>query len=258
MGHSGSIFCARWFEEMERQRMDRERSRPAEKLFFYFQNTSWSTLARIRYNDDQLTDALTEWGGDSNVARCKAAYLLLRHSFQVFTQRRPCFGLADGSDSILAPLDTLKKDLLQAGRLNETILCPMYLHDKQVGFLSLSQLVPSAFNQNPEDSLEYIFKIIAHARDEAARRNVSVPGLDSLPQLFDKLTFRVRSGRRHRKGRHGSVLTFKVRYSSAPRGNYEKESVPIESFYEPFFPEDRLPTSDSRFFRVAMKLDRRG
>jgi hypothetical protein len=251
-------FCARWFEEMERQRMDRERSRPAEKLFFYFQKTSWSTLARIRYNDDQLTDALTEWGGDSNVARCKAAYLLLRHSFQVFTQRRPCFGLADGSDSILAPLDTLKKDLLQAGRLNETILCPMYLHEKQVGFLSLSQLVPSAFSQNPEDSLEYIFKIIAHARDEAARRNVSVPGLDSLPQLFDKLTFRVRSGRRHRKGRHGSVLTFKVRYSSAPRGNYEKESVPIESFYEPFFSEDRLPTSDSRFFRVAIKLDRRG
>jgi hypothetical protein len=251
-------FCARWFEEMERQRIDSERSGPADKLFLYLQNTSWSTLARIRYNDDQLTDALTEWGGDSNVALCKAAYLLLRHSVQAFSQRRPCFGLAGGSDSSLAPLDTLKTDLLQAGRLNETILVPMYLHENQVGFLSLSQLVPSAFNHNPEDSLEYIFKIIAHARDEAARRNVSVPGLDGLPQLFDKLTFRVRSGRRHRRGRHGSVLTFKVRYSPTPRGHYEKESVPIESFYEPFFPEDRLPPSDSRFFRVAMKLDLRG
>lgn len=252
-------FSSRWFQELEQQRVDRRRSGPAEKLFFYFQSTSWSDLARVRYNDDQLTDALTEWGGDSNVARCKAAYLLLRHSLQVLSQRRPCFGLADGADSILAPLDTLKRDLLQAGRLNETILGPMYLHDNNpVGLLSLSQLVPSAFNQNPEDSLDYIFKIIVHARDEAARRNVSVPGLDGLPQLFAKLTFRVRSGRRHRAGRHGSVLTFKVRYSPAPRGNYDKESVPIESFYEPFFPEDRLPTSDSRFFRVAMKLDLRG
>lgn len=249
-------FSPRWFEEMEQQRMDRERSGPAEKLLFHFENTSWVTMARVRYNDDQLTDALTEWGGDSNVTRCKAAYLLLRHSWQVLTQRRPCFGLADGSDSTLAPLDTLKKDLLQAARLNDAILCPVYLHDnQQAGLLSLSQLVPSAFNQNPEESLDYIFKIIAHARHEAARRNVPVPGLDELPQLFEKLTFRVRTGKR-RRGRHGSVTTFKVKYAASPGGrHYEKVNVPIEAFYRPFFPEDRLPTSDSRFFRVAVKLD---
>src|SRR5215470_8666356 len=218
-------FSSSWFAELGRQLADGERAIAATRLFSYFQNTSWSTLARVRYNDDQLTDALTEWGGDSNVARCKAAYLLLRHSLQVLSQRRPCFGVADGAHSNLGPLDTLKDDLLRVARLNQTVLGPMYLHDGQVGLLSLSQLVPSAFEQNPEDSLEYIFKIISRARDAAARRNVSVPALDGLPELFSRLTFRVKSGRRRQKGRHGSVLTFKVNCSQPVGGTFQRVSI---------------------------------
>ena len=99
-------FSAQWFEELERQLADQECRAPAMELASYFNNTSWASLARVRYNDDQLTDALTELGGDSDAARCKAAYLLLRHSLQVLSQRRPCFGLAnDHAD--LGPLDTL-------------------------------------------------------------------------------------------------------------------------------------------------------
>jgi hypothetical protein len=249
-------FTSLWFDELEQQLADRTRVISATRLFSYLQNTSWSAMARVRYNDDQLTDALTEWGGDPNVARCKAAYLLLRHSLQVLSQRRPCFGVADGFSN-LGPLETLRNDLLRVARLKSTILGPMYLHDGQVGLLSLSQLVPSAFKQNPDDNLEYIFKIISRARDAAAKRNISVPVLEGLPDLFSKLTFRVKSGRRRQKGRHGSVLTFKVNYSPSPGGSYERQDVPIESFYEPFFSPDNLPTSDSRFFRVALKLDLR-
>jgi hypothetical protein len=249
-------FSSAWFNELERQLGKSETAVHATKLFSYLQNTSWETLARVRYNDDQLTDALTEWGGDSNVVRCKAAYLLLRHSLQVLTQRRPCFAPVDGTQSNLGPLDTLKEDLLGVARLNQTVLGPMYLHAGQVGLLSLSQLVPSAFSENPEDNLEYIFRIISRARDAAAKRNVSVPALDDLPKLFASLSFRVKSGRRRQKGRHGSVLTFKVKYSPSIGGGYEREDIPIEMFYEPLFSADNLPTSDSRFFRVAMKLDR--
>jgi hypothetical protein len=157
----------------------------------------------------------------------------------------------------LGPLSTLKEELLRVARLNQTILGPMYLHAGQAGLLSLSQLVPSAFNQSPEDSLEYIFKIISRARDAAAKRNVSVSALGNLPELFSRLTFRVKSGRRRQKGRHGSVLTFKVNYSPSAGGGFQRESVPIEAFYEPFFSGSNMPTSDSRFFRVAMKLDLR-
>src|SRR5260370_20774322 len=98
-------FSASWFGELRRQLADQEGTVAATRLFSYFQKRSWSTLARVRYNDDQLTDALTEWGGDSNAARCKVAYLLLRHSLQVLSQRRPCFGLADGIHPHLGPLD---------------------------------------------------------------------------------------------------------------------------------------------------------
>jgi len=250
-------FSALWFNELERQRANPETAVPAMRLFSYFQNRSWSSLARVRYNDDQLTDALTEWGGDSNVARCKAAYLLLRYSLQILQQRRPCFGLADGAHPNLGPLSTLKQELLQVARLNQTILGPMYLLKGQVGFLSLSQLVPSAFDQSPEDSLENIFKIIARARDAAARRNVAVPALDDLPELFSRLAFRVKSGRQRQKGRHGSVLTFKVNCSQPAGGTFPRENIPIEAFYEPIFSAANLPTSDSRFFRVAIKLDLR-
>jgi hypothetical protein len=51
------------------------------------------------------------------------------------------------------------------------------------------------------------------------------------------------------------VLTFKIKYSP-PGGGCQRESIPIEDFYKPFF-ADKLPSPDSRFFRVAMKLDLR-
>ncbi len=249
-------FSPYWFDELRRQLVDQERALLAMRLFSYFQTAGWSALARVRYNDDQLTDALTEWGGDQNAPRCKAAYLLLRHSFQVLTQRRPCFGLANGNTPP-GPLNLLKKELLQVARLNETILGPTYLLPGQVGFLSLSQLVPSAFEQDPEDSLENVFKIIARARDVAGRLRSVIPVLHDLPDLFSKLTFRVKTRRQRQRGRHGSVLTFKVVCSQPSGGTFQRKSVPIEAFYEPLFSGDNMPTSDSRFFRVAMKLDLR-
>jgi hypothetical protein len=133
----------------------------------------------------------------------------------------------------------------------------MYLHPGQVGFLSLSQLIPSAFEQNPEDSLENIFKIIARARDVAARLKPAIPVLEVLPDLFSKLTFRVRTGRQRQKGRHGSVLTFKVDCTRPVGGTFPKSHVPYEAFHEPVFSGANMPTPDSRFFRVAMKLDMR-
>jgi hypothetical protein len=249
-------FSPAWFNELARQRQNRETAFPANKLFVYFQKHAWSTLARVRYNDDQLTDALTEWGGDLDASRCKAAYLLLRHSYQIINQRRPCFGLADGSDP-LGPLDVIRRELLQVAHLNQAILGPMYLQRGGVGFLPLSQLVPSAFEQNPEDSLEKIFKIISRAREAAARRDVVIPGLDDLPGLFSKLTFCVKSGRQRQKGRHGSVRTFKVHCGQSTGGTFPRPPVPVEAFYEPVFSGASLPTPDSRFFRVAVKLDLR-
>jgi hypothetical protein len=252
-------FSPSWFDELQLQRgvADHATVLQATSLFSYFQKRGWSTLARVRYNDDQLTDALTEWGGDHSAARCKAAYLLLRHGFQILTQRRPCFGLAE-DNQLLGPLDILRKELLGAARLDERILGPAYLQPgKGVGFLSLSQLVPSAFEQNPEDSLFNIFKIISRAREAGAKLNLAIPGLANLPELFSKLTFRVRTGRQRKRGWHGSVLTFKIDWAPSPSGAYQPRPVPYEAFYEPAFSGPAVPTPDSRFFRVAMKLDLR-
>ena len=251
-------FSPSWFEELQRQVADPATVLSATSLFSYFQKRGWSTLARVRYNDDQLTDALTELGGDHNALLSKTAYLLLRHTFQVLNQRRPCFGLANGNH-LLGPLGVLTQELLQVAHLNETILGPTYLHQGQVGFLSLSQLVPSAFEHNPDDSLENVFKIISRARERAAKLNLAIPGLDKVPDLFSRLTFRVRTGRQRQKGRHGSVLTFKVHWTQQPggTGHYQRKPVPFEAFYEPVFSGAAVPTPDSRFFRVAMKLDLR-
>jgi hypothetical protein len=247
-------FSAQWFNELERQLAEPESRTPAMELASYFNNTSWASLARVRYNDDQLTDALTELGGDSNAARCKAAYLLLRHSLQVLSKRRPCFALAN-NHADLGPLETFRKDLLQVARLDQNILVPGYLQAGQAGFLSLSQLVPSAFEQNPDDSLEDVFKIIQRARNAAMKHRIAVPGLDNLPDLFSRLTFRVKSGRLRQKGPHGSILTFKLNWSSRDSGGFQRANIPIEQFYAPYFSGPDLPTSDSRFFRVAVKLD---
>jgi hypothetical protein len=247
-------FSSQWFNELERQLAEPECRTPAMELASYFNNTSWASLARVRYNDDQLTDALTELGGDSNAARCKAAYLLLRHSLQVLSKRRPCFALAN-NHADLGPLETFRKDLLQVARLDQNILVPGYLQAGEAGFLSLSQLVPSAFEQNPDDSLEDVFKIIQRARNAAMKHRIAVPGLDNLPDLFSGLTFRVKSGRLRQKGPHGSILTFKVNWSSRDSGGFQRVNIPIEQFYAPYFSGPNLPTSDSRFFRVAVKLD---
>jgi hypothetical protein len=49
------LYCSSlWFDELQRQRANPEISIPAMQLFSYFQSTSWSALARVRYNDDQL------------------------------------------------------------------------------------------------------------------------------------------------------------------------------------------------------------
>ena len=244
-------FSSLWFKQLEQQISDPERAVAAMELFSYFQKKSWSTLARVRYNDDQLTDALTEWGGNSSAARCKAAYLMMRHSLQVLSQRRPCFGPVSSYPE-LGPLDILSQELLQVARLNRTVLGPRYLHAEETGFLSLSQLIPSAFHQHPEDDLEDIFKIISRARKAALRHKVVVPGLNNLPQLFSHLAFRVRSGRRRREGWHGSVLTFQVVWLPPDAVTFRREDIPFRAFYGPNFSEDDLPPPDSRFFRVAM------
>jgi hypothetical protein len=165
-------FSAPWFEELERQLADAECRAPAMELASYFNNTSWASLARVRYNDDQLTDALDR------------------------ARRR------------------LRRD-------------------------------------------ENVFKIILRVRNAAMKQKVTVPGLDNLPELFSRLSFRVKSGRLRQKGRHGSILTFKINWSSHDSGGFQREIIPIEQFYAPFFSGDDLPTSDSRFFRVAVKLDLR-
>jgi len=67
------------------------------ELLSYFKDAGWSA-ARVRYDDDELTDALTEWGGDSDAARCKAAYLLLRHSFQALSRRSRMALVASSKD----------------------------------------------------------------------------------------------------------------------------------------------------------------
>ncbi len=41
-------FSSLWFDELELQLADRKRVVPATQLFSYFQNTSWSGLARVR------------------------------------------------------------------------------------------------------------------------------------------------------------------------------------------------------------------
>src|SRR6266852_3060596 len=155
-------FSAIWFAEIQRQLNDPRRRAAAMELMAYFTRASWKSLTRVRYNDDELTDALTEWGGESNAATCKAAYLLLRQSVQVLGQRRPCFSVVNHYTN-LGPLDTFKEDILKVAQLNPAILVPMYLEPKQSGFLSLSQLVPSAFDKKPEDSLMKIFEIIWRA-----------------------------------------------------------------------------------------------
>jgi hypothetical protein len=67
----------------------------------------------------------------------------------------------------------------------------------------------------------------------------------------------VKSGRQRQKGPHGSVQTFKLDCTQSAGGTFPRRTVPKEAFYEPVFSGPNLPPPDSRFFRVAVKLDLR-
>jgi hypothetical protein len=80
-----------------------------------------------------------------------------------------------------------------------------------------------------------------------------------LDYLLSKMAFRVKSGRERSEGRHGSVSTFQVKLLPLDdRRGYMRKAITIEDFYAPHFLNTSLPPSDSRFFRVCIKLDLRG
>lgn len=249
-------FAPAWFDEAEQQLYEPETTGQAVKLFSYFQNSGWASLARVRDRANKLEDAINEWGGDTNAARCKAAYLLLRYSMDIVTQRRPCFVPLTGRMDV-GPLDVIREKLLRVAKLNNNILGPVYLQPGDVGFLSLSQLAPSAFAKNPLDNLEDILRILSRAYAAANARQVKVPGLTNLSDLLSKMAFRVKSGRERGEGQHGSVTTFKVRFLQNNHMRMERDPISICEFYSPHFSENSFPPSDSRFFRVSLKLDLR-
>jgi hypothetical protein len=251
-------FAPAWFYEAEDQTADPKRNYPAAELFSYFKNLGWESLARVRDRQNKLEDAINEWGGDASAAKCKAAYLFVRYSMDVLTQRRPCFAPLYGRCET-GPFDILVEKLLGIARLNGQILAPSYLRTGEAGFLSLSQLASSAFLKNPEDNLEDIIRIVVRAWKACVSRGISVPGLSNLDYLLSRMAFRVKSGRERSEGRHGSVSTFRVKLLSLDdRRGYMRKAIAIEDFYAPHFLNASFPPSDSRFFRVCIKLDLRG
>jgi hypothetical protein len=251
-------FAPAWLREAGDQLSDPKRHSSAGELLSYFQNLGWESLARVRDRQNKLEDAINEWGGDASAAKCKAAYMLVRYSMDVLSQRRPCFVPTSGSCEA-GPFDVLRERLLKIARLNEQILIPSYLQNGDAGFLSLSQLAGSAFVANPEDNLEDIIKIIVRAWKASISYGMNVPGLSNIDYLLNRMSFRVRSGRERGEGRHGSVSTFQVKLLPyEDRRHYARKSITIEEFYEPHFVQEDLPPSDSRFFRVCIKLDLRG
>jgi hypothetical protein len=250
-------FAPAWFYEAEDQASDPQRSVPASELFSYFKNLGWESLARVRDRANKLEDAINEWGGDASAAKCKAAYLLIRYSMDVLTQRRPCFAPFYGR-SEAGPFDILVEKLLSIARLDGQILAPSYLRAGEAGFLSLSQLANSAFVKNPEDNLDDIIRIVVRAWKASVSHGITVPGLSNLDYLMSRMAFRVKSGRERGEGRHGSVSTFRVKLLPIDdRRGYTRKSIMIDDFYSPHFVTTALPPSDSRFFRVCIKLDLR-
>jgi hypothetical protein len=250
-------FAPAWFQEAEDQASDPLRSSQAIELFSYFKNLGWESLARVRDRANKLEDAINEWGGDASAAKCKAAYLFVRYSMDVLNQRRPCFAPLYGR-SETGPFDILAERLLGIARLNAQILAPSYLRVGEAGFLSLSQLANSAFAQKPEDNLEDILRIVVRAWKNSVSKGVSIPGLSNLDYMLSRMAFRVKSGRERGEGRHGSVSTFRVKLLPADdRRGFMRKSISIEDFYSPHFLNTPLPPSDSRFFRVCIKLDLR-
>lgn len=249
-------FSPAWFNEVDSQLLRRDTWAAAMKLRNYIFDLAWKSLAKVRDRQNELEDAIYERGGDQNVARCKAAYRLLRYSMDIVAQRRPCF--APFSSGVnLGPFEEMREQVLKFARLNDQIMVPTYIDLGQVGFLSLSHLVPAAFVENPADSLEDIIKILVRARNETITTGREIPGLVDAPEILSKVTFRVKSGRRG-QGEQASVSTFKVRFLPPNnRRGYEKELISLQEFYEPYFADGVYPAPDSRFFRVAIKLDLR-
>lgn len=251
-------FDPAWLQEAEDQMADPQRNLSASNLLSYFKDLGWESLARVRDRANKLEDAINEWGGDTSAAKCKAAYLLLRHSMDVLSQRRPCFAPVHGRGES-GPFDVLREELLAVARLNAQILGPTYLHEGDVGYISLSQLAQTVFTHKPEDNLEDILRIITRAWSVAGSKGVHVPGLSNLSYIFSKMAFRVKSGRERGEGKHGSVSTFRVKLlPQDDKRAYMREAITITDFYSPHFIDDNLPPSDSRFFRVCIKLDLRG
>lgn len=248
------FFDPTWFLELDTQLSDVTRYVPAFQMLNYFKDSAWASLARVRDRAVKLEDAINEWGGDNSAQHCKAAYLLLRYAMDINLQRRPCFIPLNGNED-LGPIDKVQENLLGVAKLNPTILGPSYLREEQAGFVSLSQLLPSAFMKRPEEALEQIFSIIGKAKKSAAESAIFIPGLSNVGDLFKKLMFRVRTGRDRGSGKNGTVSTFRITYDN--NGKYKRLPVPLSDFYAPYFSGGATPLSDSRFFRVSMKIDLR-
>jgi hypothetical protein len=251
-------FAPAWFDEANRQFSTKETSVPARVLYSYFKDLAWRSLARVRDRANELEDAINELGGDSNVPKCKAAYQLMRYTMDILAARRPCFAPLNG-DSSLGPFHEIRDGILRVARLREEIMVPTYLKKGMSGFLSLSQLAPAAFEKNALDKLEDVFKIIARARNESIARDLLIPGLIDAPELLSAVCFRVKSGRRANSDQMGSVTSFRVQILPPNnRRHFEMEPTDLADFYEPHFADGLHPPPDSRFFKVAIKLDRRG
>ena len=248
------FFDPAWFREIDKQLNDAMSYVPAMEVLAYFKDAAWESLARVRDRAIKLEDAINEWGGDNSAQHCKAAYLMLRYAMDIVIQRRPCFVPQNGSNE-LGPIDVVQTQLLDVAKLNPTVLGPSYINPGQAGFVSLSQLMPLAFVRRPEESLEQIFSIIGRAKRNTDEAGIFIPGLSNADELFGKLAFRVRTGRDRSAGRHGSVSTFRVNYNRS--GKFRRAPMTLRDFYDPYFSDSVIPLSDSRFFRVAMKVDLR-
>ena len=249
-------FTQGWFDEASRQMAQFENVIAANAFFSYFKDSGWNSLARVRDRANKLEDAINEWGGDNGAARCKAAYLLVRYCSDIVHQRRPCF-VPFAVRPETGPFEIIREKLLGVARLNRNILGPVYVLPGEAGFVSLSQLAPTAFACNPKDSLEDIVKIISRARRTAAGKGVDIPYLTNVSDLFSKLSFRIKSGRDRGKGQHGLVSTFKIDIDPPNGKLFERVPIPIAEFYAPYFTDNSMPPSDSRFFSVAVKIDLR-
>ena len=235
----------------------------AHNLVRFLTDAAWLAAAVVRQSSNLTEKMLESWGGSKDVAKCNAAYLLVTLCREVLAGRRPCFVPVRGRLDF-APFDTLRRDFLQVADLRDTILAPSYLNPGESGYLPLHYYVPDAFRENPRDGLIAVLNIIARTKKKARDRRVdedvehaAVPAFD-VNDIFSRIQFRVRTGQARRMGRHGAVATFRANFSKADRtGNYEESVIDMSEFYGHFFDSEAdMPTSDCKFFRVCVKLQR--